>query len=76
LQRYADKQARDEGRFYGIWVDGKLSGGTLFKHFDAVGGVCEVGVWLSPEVSGRGLITRAVGRMIDCAVRVRVTGSR
>jgi ribosomal-protein-serine acetyltransferase len=71
LQRYADKQARDEGRFYGIWVDGKLSGGTLFKTFDAVGGVCEVGVWLSPAVTGRGLITGAVSRMIDWAFRVR-----
>lgn len=71
LQRYADKHARDEGRFFGIWIDGKLSGGTLFKTIDAAGGVCEVGVWLSPAATGRGLITRAVTHMIDYAIRVR-----
>jgi RimJ/RimL family protein N-acetyltransferase len=71
LQRFADKHARDEGRFFGIWIDGKLSGGTLFKTFDAASGVCEVGVWLSPSATGRGIITRAVTAMIDWAVHVR-----
>ncbi len=71
LQRFADLQARDEGRFYGLWIDGKLSGGTLFKDFHARDGVCEVGVWLSPSAEGRGLITRAVRAMIDWAIRVR-----
>src|ERR1041384_5941235 len=46
LQSYADKQAADEGRLYGIWADGVLIGGTLFRTFDATMGVCEVGVWL------------------------------
>ena len=48
LQRFADLQANDEGRFYGIWVDGVLSGGALFRTFDPQSGVCEVGVWLAP----------------------------
>jgi len=71
LQRYADKHAHDEGRFFGIWIDGKLSGGTLFKTFDAASGVCEVGVWLSPSATGRGIISRAVTHMINWAVNVR-----
>jgi len=71
LQRFADLQARDEGRFYGIWLDGRLSGGTLFKDFDATSGVCEIGVWLSPHAEGRGLITTAVRHMIDWAINVR-----
>jgi ribosomal-protein-serine acetyltransferase len=71
LQRFADKHARDEGRFFGLWIDGKLSGGTLFKDFNAAGGVCEVGVWLSPAAEGRGLITRAVRYMIDYAIGTR-----
>jgi len=71
LQRFADWQARDEGRLYGIWVDGALSGGTLFKDFSAASGVCEIGVWLSPAVEGRGLITTAVRHMIDWAVLTR-----
>jgi ribosomal-protein-serine acetyltransferase len=71
LQEYADRQARDEGRLYGIWVDGVLSGGTLFRVFDTRSGMCEVGVWLAPEMTGRGLITRAVTAMIDWAFQAR-----
>ena len=71
LQRYADSQARGEGRMLGIWVDGKLSGGTLFRVWDNAVGMCEVGVWLAPEVTGRGLITGAVTHMIDWAFQVR-----
>jgi ribosomal-protein-serine acetyltransferase len=71
LQRYANKQAEDTGAMYGIWVDGVLKGGTLFRTFDATLGVCEIGVWLDPSAEGRGLIKSAVTRMIDYAVRVR-----
>ncbi|GAA2803111.1 GNAT family protein [Saccharopolyspora taberi] len=71
LQRYADRQAADDGRIYGIWLDGELAGGTVFRVFDPQSGSCEIGVWLSPEAQGRGLITTAVRHMIDWAVRVR-----
>src|SRR6266536_2687750 len=71
LQDFADRQARDAGRMFGIWVDGRLSGGTLFPKFDARSGICEIGVWLAPGVEGRGLITAAVRHMIDWAFRVR-----
>jgi ribosomal-protein-serine acetyltransferase len=71
LQRYADRQAADEGRIYGIWLDDVLVGGALFRVFDADGGSCEVGVWLAPEAGGRGLVTRAARVMIDWAVGVR-----
>jgi RimJ/RimL family protein N-acetyltransferase len=71
LQAYADNQAHDGGRIYGIWLDGDLVGGTLFRVFDATTGMCEIGVWLDPEVQGRGLVTAAARHMIDWAVRVR-----
>lgn len=71
LQRYADSQAADGGRIYGIWLDGVLVGGTLFRVFDRRSGTCEVGVWLAPEAEGRGLVTRAVLHMIEWAVEVR-----
>ncbi|MEV0664501.1 GNAT family N-acetyltransferase [Actinomadura luteofluorescens] len=71
LQAYAHKQARDEGRLYGIWVDGVLQGGTVFRTFDAAQGVCEAGVWLAAEARGRGLITTAVRIMIDWAIGTR-----
>ncbi|MFD0905641.1 GNAT family N-acetyltransferase [Actinomadura sediminis] len=71
LQRYADRQAADEGRFYGIWVDGVLMGGTLFRVFDADRGVCELGVWLDRAARGRGLVTIACRAMLDWAFGVR-----
>jgi ribosomal-protein-serine acetyltransferase len=71
LQRYADAQASGGGRMFGIWVDGKLSGGTLFRIWEPTTHVCEVGVWLAPEVTGQGLITKAVTSMIDWAFLVR-----
>jgi RimJ/RimL family protein N-acetyltransferase len=71
LQGYADRQARGEGRIFGVWVDGKLSGGVLFRVWETERDLCEVGVWLAPEVLGRGLVTRAVTAMIDWAFQVR-----
>jgi ribosomal-protein-serine acetyltransferase len=71
LQRYADLAARDAGRIYGIWLDGTLVGGTMFVSFDAAEGRCEIGCWLEPAGQGRGLVTRAVERLVDWAIRVR-----
>jgi ribosomal-protein-serine acetyltransferase len=71
LQRYADMTARDEGRIYGIWLDGTLVGGCMFVSFDTKTGICEVGCWLEPAGTGRGLVTRAVGVLVDWAMRTR-----
>lgn len=71
LQYFADLQARDAGRLYGIWLDDRLSGGTLFKNVDARIGVAEIGAWLAPEAEGRGLITTTVRHMIDWAFHAR-----
>jgi ribosomal-protein-serine acetyltransferase len=71
LQRYADRQAADAGRIYGIWLGTRLVGGALFRVFDAESGVCEIGVWLSPDVQGRGLVTRAARHLIQWAFDVR-----
>jgi len=74
LQRYADEQARDAGRIYGIWLDGTLVGGTLFRVFEVRFGVCEIGVWLAPTAEGKGLITRAARHMVDWAIDTRGMG--
>ncbi|HEX4703435.1 MAG TPA: GNAT family protein [Pseudonocardiaceae bacterium] len=71
LQRYADEQARGNGRILGIWLDGTLMGGTLFRVWDSRSGNCEIGVWLDPAAVGRGLITAAATAMIDWAFRIR-----
>ena len=71
LQRYADAQARGEGRILGIWVKGRLMGGVLFRVWEQRSDMCELGVWLAPEAVGRGLVTRASTVMIDWAFGVR-----
>ncbi|WP_045744288.1 GNAT family N-acetyltransferase [Actinoplanes rectilineatus] len=71
LQRYADKRAADTGGLFGIWLDGTLVGGTMFTSFDTGSGNCEVGCWLEPAGTGRGLITTAVRVLIDWAIRER-----
>jgi ribosomal-protein-serine acetyltransferase len=71
LQRYADRQSRDEARLYGIWLDGTLVGGTMFVAFDAAWGNAEIGCWLEPAAYGRGLITKAVRLLIDWAFATR-----
>lgn len=71
LQRYADGQAADRQRLYGIWLDGLLVGGTMFVSFDAALGGCELGCWLEPSAEGQGLITQAVRMMIDWAFVTR-----
>ena len=71
LQRYADLAARDTGRLYGIWLGGVLVGGTMFVGFDTGIGKCEIGCWLEPAGTGRGLITKAVRLLIDWAITRR-----
>ncbi|MFE1952461.1 MULTISPECIES: GNAT family N-acetyltransferase [Streptomyces] len=65
LQRYADMRAADTGALHGIWVDDTLVGGVLTLNVDAERGNAEVGCWLEPSATGRGLVTRAMLPMID-----------
>jgi ribosomal-protein-serine acetyltransferase len=71
LQSYADKTATDTGRLYGIWLDGTLVGGVLFKTMDITQGTAEAGCWLEPAAVGRGLVTRAARIIIDWAIEER-----
>ncbi|RKN12715.1 GNAT family N-acetyltransferase [Streptomyces radicis] len=71
LQRYADRQAADTGRIYGIRLDGELVGGMIYRIFSVPQGSCELGAWLAPGAQGRGLVTRAAGAMIDWAIGAR-----
>ncbi|MEU9735537.1 GNAT family protein [Streptomyces sp. NPDC048002] len=67
LQRYADMRAADTGSLHGLWLDGKLVGGVLFLNVDADALNCEVGCWLEPAGTGRGLVTRAMRVLLDFA---------
>ncbi|WP_232665534.1 GNAT family N-acetyltransferase [Pseudonocardia sp. TRM90224] len=71
LDDYARKAIIDAGRIAGIWLDGTLVGGVLFRTMDIANGTAEAGCWLEPAAVGRGLVTRAVRVMIDWAVEER-----
>ncbi|MFJ2727991.1 GNAT family N-acetyltransferase [Streptomyces collinus] len=67
IRSYADKRAADAGALHGIWLDGRLVGGVLFRVWDTPSGVCEAGCWLEPAAAGRGLVTRAMRLLLDWA---------
>lgn len=71
LQRYADKEATDSGRIFGIWAGRELLGSVLFRLFDSEQGTCEIGCWLGAGAQGRGLMTKAARLLIDWAFGVR-----
>lgn len=71
LKSYADKRAADAGSVHGIWLDGTLVGGVLFRVWDTPSGVCEAGCWLEPAATGRGLVTRAMRVLLDWAFEQR-----
>lgn len=71
LQRYADKQATDTGRIYGIWLDGTLVGGVMFTRFETTSGNCEIGCWSEEAGQGQGLVNQACRALIDWAFTER-----
>ncbi|MGW4208489.1 GNAT family N-acetyltransferase [Lentzea sp. NPDC004789] len=71
LQQYADNTAADTARICGIWLDEKLVGGVMLREMDVPQGRAEVGCWLEPSATGKGLVTRAAKVLIDWAVRER-----
>lgn len=71
LARYAERQARDAARLYGIWLHGELVGGAMFTDFQAAMGWCELGCWLEPSAEGKGLVTPACTALLDWAFHER-----
>ncbi|MBF6055197.1 GCN5 family acetyltransferase [Streptomyces eurocidicus] len=71
LRKYAERQAADGARLYGIRLDGTLVGGVMFTDFSAAAGSCEIGCWLEPAAEGRGLVTPACHALLDWAFTTR-----
>ncbi|MER6434389.1 GNAT family protein [Streptomyces sp900105245] len=71
LRRYAERQANDEARLFGIWHQGTLVGGVMFANFNASSSVCEIGCWLEPAAEGRGLVTNACRLLLEWAFDAR-----
>ena len=67
IESFAKGRAEDTRRLFGIWVEDELVGGTLFPTINARQGAAEIGVFIAGPARGRGIVTRAVGAMIDWA---------
>ncbi|MFF7727078.1 GNAT family N-acetyltransferase [Streptomyces sp. NPDC008001] len=67
LRRYAERQAQDGTRLYGIWLGDTLVGGVMFTDFATALGSCEIGCWLEPAAEGHGLVTKACRALLDWA---------
>ncbi|MFD9797002.1 GNAT family N-acetyltransferase [Streptomyces sp. NPDC059070] len=71
LGRYAERQAADGARLYGIWLGATLVGGVMFTEFSTAAGSCEVGCWLEPAAEGHGLVTDACRTLLEWAFTTR-----
>ncbi|MGH8877276.1 MAG: GNAT family N-acetyltransferase [Stackebrandtia sp.] len=67
LHDRAVKRAEDRFHMWGLWHGDRLVGGVVYRIFDTYDKVCEIGAWLAPEATGRGLMTKACVHIIDWA---------
>ena len=58
---------RDE--VYIIWFKGEFAGLIGFKDTDPVNGKTELGYWIIEKMQGKGIVTKAVEKLIDYAFR-------
>jgi RimJ/RimL family protein N-acetyltransferase len=67
IEGFVRGRADDTRRLFGIWVDDRLVGGTLFPSINPRQGSAEIGVFIAASARGQGIVTRAVAAMLDWA---------
>lgn len=67
LHQTLEKQG--EVRTYGLWWKGALVGITGLHNLDPENASGAVGYWLAADAEGKGLMTKAVGRLIEHGFR-------
>ncbi len=58
-----DQYARSDGISMGVWYQGQLAGSVGFHYWNYANRSTELGYWLTPEHTGKGIMTRAVRAM-------------
>ena len=71
LKRSVERFARDGFFQAGIRYQTKLAGVIGFHELDGVNNRISIGYWLSEDMQGKGLMTRACRAMVDYAIRER-----
>lgn len=54
IEGFARGRAEDTRRLFGIWVDDRLVGGTLFPSINPRQGSAEIGVFIAASARGQG----------------------
>lgn len=59
----------DEGTAFGydIFYEGKFAGSADYIHFSEADKSIEIGYWLDKDYTGKGIVTRAVAKMVEYA---------
>ncbi|MFJ8622029.1 GNAT family N-acetyltransferase [Kitasatospora sp. NPDC093550] len=71
LASRAERWASGEDFAYAIVLDGAIVGACgLYRREDSPAEVLEIGYWLHPAATGRGLATRAAAALVDQAFRL------
>ncbi|MYL18814.1 GNAT family N-acetyltransferase [Halobacillus litoralis] len=67
ISRSLTRMADGGGFWAGILYKGELAGSTGFLYIDQETGRTEIGYWLGAAFTSRGLVTKAVRKMVDYA---------
>jgi ribosomal-protein-serine acetyltransferase len=67
IQRSLQYYATNNGFKAGIWYQGQLAGGVSFHHVDWDNRKLEIGYWLAPNFSGKGIMTKTCRALVDYA---------
>jgi ribosomal-protein-serine acetyltransferase len=65
VKRGIARYAEDSLPWVGIWLEGELVGGLLFFPLDRRVNSTEIGYWLGANVTGRGLMGKAIKAMLE-----------
>ena len=65
IKRGIARYAEDALPWVGIWLEGKMVGGVLFFPLDRMVNSTEIGYWLGANVTGRGLMSKALNAMLE-----------
>lgn len=65
IDDFTRKESIGDGFHLGLWVDGRLVGGSVCWFIHRHHRHAEVGYWLDAAYVGRGLATRAAGAVVD-----------
>ncbi|MBN8234076.1 GNAT family N-acetyltransferase [Halobacillus kuroshimensis] len=67
IRKSLTRMADGNGFWAGILYKGELAGSTGFLYIDQEAGRTEIGYWIGADFTGRGLVTKAVRKMVDYA---------